>query len=194
MFTDMPFDGLMTRLQRGEPTAANAVFHAYASRLMDLARSRLSPALAAKVDPEDVMQSVLRSFFVGHCEGQFTIHNWDALWAILVVITLRKCRRLWRHFKTKGRDVGAEVPPANDDSDLPSWEATDREPLPEEVAMLTELIDRLLRRLDPERRPILELRLQGCTVEEIAAQLQISERTVHRILAGVREHLRTDLL
>jgi RNA polymerase sigma-70 factor (ECF subfamily) len=191
----MPFDRLMDDLRNGSPTAANEVFHRFATRLRGLAGARLNPALAAKVDPDDVLQSVLRSFFEGHAEGQFSVRNWDALWAVLVVITVRKCRQLWRKYTTAGRNLSAEVRPtaSGDDGEMPSWEATDREPLPEEAALLTELVEGLLRDLDPAHRPVLELRLQGYTVEEIAGRVGLAERTVHRVLAKVRDRLRQDL-
>ncbi len=62
----MPDDSreLLVRYQRGDPTAAEAIFARYANRLLALARSRLSPKLARRVDADDVVQSTYRSFFV----------------------------------------------------------------------------------------------------------------------------------
>ena len=58
------FEELMRRLQSGDQDAAFKIFQDYSGRLAGLARTRLQGALAAKVDPEDVLQSVFRSFFL----------------------------------------------------------------------------------------------------------------------------------
>jgi DNA-directed RNA polymerase specialized sigma24 family protein len=66
----------------------------------------------------------------------------------------------------------------------------DREPLPEEAAALHELVEQLYRPLVPCDRPILEKRLEGVEVRDIAEQTGRSERAVYRVLADVRSHLR----
>ncbi|MEZ6126232.1 MAG: ECF-type sigma factor [Planctomycetaceae bacterium] len=56
---------LFASLVDGEASAANEVFHRYLQRLNRLARTRLAPQLNARVDPEDIVMSAYRSFFVG---------------------------------------------------------------------------------------------------------------------------------
>ena len=63
--------------------------------------------LRAKVDPEDVLQSVCESFFRRHAEGEFSLKDWDSLWALLAVITLRKCALWQERFQTEGRNLDA---------------------------------------------------------------------------------------
>ena len=41
--------------------------------------------------------------------------------------------------------------------------------------------------LDNQQREILTLRLQGCTIPEISEQVGLTERTIHRKLAAVKE-------
>jgi DNA-binding CsgD family transcriptional regulator len=41
-------------------------------------------------------------------------------------------------------------------------------------------------RLNPLERQVLQLRLQDCTIEEIARQVQRGERTVRRALDAIR--------
>jgi DNA-directed RNA polymerase specialized sigma24 family protein len=43
--------------------------------------------------------------------------------------------------------------------------------------------------LEPQHRRMLELRLQGCNLEEIATALDCSERTVIRVLERVKKKL-----
>ena len=140
-----------------------------------------------KVDPEDVLQSVFRSFFVRYAANQMQLPNWDSLWGMLVVITLRKCGRRAEYFHAARRDVQREVSsaPAADHSGA-DWDVSADEPSPSEAAMLTETVERLLDSLEGRQRQILALSLQGCSVPEISAQLGCTERTVYRVLGRVK--------
>ena len=70
-------------LRRGEAHAAEQVFLRFAQRLIALARSRIDAAVRSKEDPEDVVQSVFRSFFTRQRGGQFLLADWESLWASL---------------------------------------------------------------------------------------------------------------
>jgi RNA polymerase sigma-70 factor (ECF subfamily) len=183
---DPSFESLMGRLRQGDHAAADEVFRLFAGRLIGLARSRLGGRLQQKVDPEDVAQSVLKSFFLRHAEGQFKLENWDSLWALLTVITLRKCGLRAEFWQAGRRDVRREASTADESA---RWEAIAREPTPSEAVMLSETVERLLAGLEQRDRPIVELSLQGYTVIEISTQLNLSERTVYRILDRVRSKL-----
>lgn len=80
---------LVARWQQGDQTAAAELFQRYASRLIALARSQLSVKLAQRVDPEDVVQSVYRSFFVDARNGRYDFQHGGDLWRLLVTMTLR---------------------------------------------------------------------------------------------------------
>ena len=69
MTDDDTFSRLMARLRAGEDAAAREVFERFAGRLVALARRRCNRLLARKVDPEDVVQSAYKSFFVRHRAG-----------------------------------------------------------------------------------------------------------------------------
>jgi len=55
---------LLERYEAGDPLAARQIYDRYAARLLGLARRMLAEKLAARVDPEDVVQSAYRSFFL----------------------------------------------------------------------------------------------------------------------------------
>src|SRR5580692_11428902 len=99
MSVDPSFDTVMQRLRAGDDEAAADVFRRFADRLIGLARSRLDERLRQKVDPEDVMQSVFKSFFRVQADGKLDLANWDSLWALLTVITLRKCGHRIEYFR-----------------------------------------------------------------------------------------------
>jgi RNA polymerase sigma-70 factor (ECF subfamily) len=190
MPADSSFDDVMARLRAGDPAAAAAVFHRFAERLIALARTRLDARLRQKVDPEDVLQSVYKSFFLRHARGQLAPADWDSLWSLLTVITVRKCGRWREHFHARGRDVSAEVAPgpAADDPGA-GWEALARDPTPAEAAQLAELVEGLLRGLPEGERAIVTLALQGYTASEVSRELGRSERTVYRVLGRVKKRL-----
>src|SRR5688572_29173622 len=144
MSRDPSFAALMERLRRGDPEAAQRIFRHFARRLIGLARERLGPRVRQKVDPEDVLQSVFRSFFTRHADGQYDLEGWDSLWSLLTVITLRKCGYRTRHFRAARRDVQREVAPGAGEAPDAPWEAIAREPTPDEAAMLAETVEQML--------------------------------------------------
>jgi hypothetical protein len=82
------------RLGGADPAAAELVFARYAQRLVRVAEQHLSRKLAGRVDGEDVVQSVFRTFFRRSAAGEFRIDNSGQLWRLLVTITQRKAQTL----------------------------------------------------------------------------------------------------
>lgn len=183
-------ENLRAGLLNGDASAAQHMFSQFASRLVSLARSRMDQKLRQKVDAEDVVQSVYKSFFVRAADGQFEFDNWDSLWAILSVITLRKCGHRVEHFRAACRDIRREQTPIADiDASIASFEAIARDPLPSEAAALTETLEQVMQQLDEREQQILTLRLQGYSTAEIAPLVQRTDRTVRLVLERVRKLL-----
>jgi RNA polymerase sigma-70 factor (ECF subfamily) len=184
------FAGLMDRLRAGDQDAATAVFRRFTGRLIALAGARLDARTRGKVDPEDVVQSTYRSFFTRAEAGRFDAATWDELWALLTVITMRKCLNRARHFRAGRRDARAEVAPGPEAADADALVlAIDRDPTPIEAAILAETVQELLRGLDPDDRAIVELSLQGYTSPEIGDRLGFAERTVRRVRERLKRRL-----
>src|SRR4051794_22331363 len=99
MTGDGSFDNIMTRLRAGDDGTTREVFRRFAARLIGLARSQLDSRIIRKEDPEDVVQSVYRSFFRRAADGQFACDTWGDLWSLLTVITVRKCRDRADYFR-----------------------------------------------------------------------------------------------
>jgi RNA polymerase sigma-70 factor (ECF subfamily) len=181
---------LMSRLRSGVGAAARDVFDRFAGRLVALARTRFNRLLARKVDPEDVVPSAFKSFFVRHREGKLHAGDWEGLWDVLTLITLRKCADRARFFLADRRDVARELTGPDGGDDLNAWLlALDRQPRPEEAAILAETVERLFRVVSDHERPILELSLQGYTVPEIIARLSRAGRSVRRLRERIRRRL-----
>jgi RNA polymerase sigma-70 factor (ECF subfamily) len=189
--SDDSFDDLMARLLKGDEDAADQIFKRYAHRLIGLARSHLGGVIRQKVDPEDVVQSVFRSFFQRNAEGNWNLDDWDSLWSMLTVITVRKCGHRIGHFRAMRRDIRREVAASvkEDSSSSSGWEAIARDPTPEDAARLSETIEQLMLELDERDRPILSLSLQGYSIPEISDQISRTERPVYRAMERIKRRL-----
>jgi RNA polymerase sigma-70 factor (ECF subfamily) len=177
---DTPAAGeLVERVRAGDPRAAEELFVRYARRLTRLAEEHLSRKLAARLDGEDVVQSVFRTFFQRTARGEFRIDSSSQLWRLLVKITVLKARAQGRRHAADKRDVGAEAAAGGD-----AWlqEALTREPGPEEAAALVDQVEHLLRGLPALYCHVLEMRLEGHSVADVAARHGVSRQTVYRAL------------
>src|SRR5262245_62341319 len=126
------FADLMARLRLAENAAAAELHARFVRRLVALAHARLEAVSPAKADPEDVVQSAFRSFFRRNQAGNFEISTWDSLWALLAMITVRKCsaRRKW--LGAQRRDAAREQPWGNEHDQPNQFAALDCEPTPEQ--------------------------------------------------------------
>lgn len=187
MAADNEFDRLMDCLRRGDEDAASEVFHRFAQRLIALARSQLDSWLRTRIEPEDVIQSVFRSFFNRFESGQFQLGNWDNLWTVLTLITVRKCANRTEFWQAAKRDLQREVNLPRHGG--PLEDALARDPTPAEAAILSESVELLMKKVPEQDRSILTLHLRGCDIAAISAQVGRSERTVRRTLERVRRML-----
>lgn len=184
------FIDLVSRLRQGEHAAASEVFLRYTHRLLGLARKHLDARLAAKVEPEDIVQSAYKSFFQRHQDGDFQITSWDNLWGLLTVITVRKCADRAVFFTAEKRNLHREAGQGTEAAPAPWQLAVDREPSPEEAMVLSETVEELFRSIhDEDERAILELSLQGYTTQEISEKIGRAERSVRRLRERIRQQL-----
>jgi RNA polymerase sigma-70 factor (ECF subfamily) len=181
---------VLKQLRAGDQEAATQVFHRFAQQLVGLAGHKLNQLIRCKAGPEDVIQSVFKSFFLRQRQGQFALQGWDDVWDLLVIITLRKCCNRVEHFQAARRDVRREVaaaPPASESGT--GWEALAREPDPAEAAQLAETLEQLFATFQERERSILELTLQGLSAREVGTRVGCSERKVFRVLERARHEL-----
>jgi RNA polymerase sigma-70 factor (ECF subfamily) len=181
---------LLARWRAGDEQAAAELFHCYASRLTAVARGRLSARLANHIDAEDVVQSAYRSFFVGAREGRFDVRHGGDLWRLLVAITVHKLQHQVERELAQKRSVHATESFGSEDVLFGiRAEVLAREPSPLEALTLVDQLEVLLRGLEPLQRRMVELRLQGHDLDEIATRTQRCRRTVGRVLEHVRQRL-----
>lgn len=183
------FLDLVSRLRAGDDAFADELFQRYARRLIGLARTHLDGKLRQKVDPEDVVQSVYKSFFRRLEGDQIELITWDSVWYLLTVMTLRKCATQAEHYHAGRRDVRREQTTEPTDSQSSWRELIDREPTPDDAARLAETVERILRDFDPEDRPVLVMSMQGHDVREISTALKRADRSVRRLRERMRKRL-----
>jgi RNA polymerase sigma-70 factor (ECF subfamily) len=177
---------LLRALQEGDRYAATLLYRRYAKRLRQLIRAKCSSQLARRVDAEDIMQSVFHAFFRGATSGCYSVPKGEDLWPLLLVIALNKIRTQGSYHTAAKRDVRMTC-------GLEDTEALQRavhrleadEPLP----FLQLIAQETLERLDPDKRDVVQLRMAGYEVEEIAQRLGRSKRTVERLLQACRHEL-----
>jgi RNA polymerase sigma-70 factor (ECF subfamily) len=179
---------LLARLRSGDHAAAADLFRRYAQRLARLAEQHLSRSLAGRLDGQDVVQSVFRTFFERCARGEFRIDSSAQLWQLLVKITILKARAEARHHLAERRNVRAEAPGA----DVWLAEAVAHEPDAVEAAALVDQVENLLRGLPALYCQVLDMRLQGHAVPDIASELSVSRQTVYRVLHLLQDRLQAD--
>ena len=159
----------------------------YASPLLRLAENNLHDRLRRRVDPEDVVQSAFRTIFRRLQGGEFSFETDDDLWQLLCAVTLNKSRQQARRHTQQKRSLDQEIyldgtanPPG-----LPSTQ-----PTPDDAATLIDLVEHFLdSATDEEERTVIVMKLDELSNEEIAHQMQRSERTIRRILARLRSRM-----
>lgn len=169
---------LADQYRAGSDSAAKALVDRYCGQLMRLAKRRIGQRLAGRFDPEDVLQSAFRTFFVHLKDGDFSFEHADDLFKLLVRLTVRKAlRRIQYHLAAK-RDPNAEVVGREDHDPLDRLAG--QEPTPDVAVAMVDELEAFMARLEPFERSVLELKLQGHTSAEIAARLNTYDRKVRR--------------
>jgi RNA polymerase sigma factor (sigma-70 family) len=186
--------GLFERARAGDSLAEQALYDRYVERLIGLARARLSPLLNRRLDPEDVVQSVWRSFFGRLQAGGYTVGRHGDLWRLLAAIAVNKVREKARFNLADRRTVKAEETAVLSRSvcgvPVEAWMS---EPSPEEAANLSETLERALKSLSVLKRRIIEQVLQGGTLDEVAVATDCTLRTVQRTRKQFSQHLEHEL-
>src|SRR4051794_23176084 len=157
---------LLELFKAGQDEAATAIFDRYIHRLIALARSRIGVKLKRRLDPEDVVQSAYRSFFVHAKNEEYLLDRSGDLWRLLAGIALNKVRSQIEKQTAAKRNVLREV---SDDNSIAM--ATMSDPTPADVVAITEQLALALKNLSTDERLVITATLQGQSTDEIAASI-----------------------
>jgi RNA polymerase sigma factor (sigma-70 family) len=151
----------------GDETAAAELVQRYEPALRLEVRFRMTdPKLRRLLDPADLCQSVLKSFFVRAAAGQFELDSQEKLMALLRAMARNKIAHEARKQKAARRDVRRDVGFGDGE-----FVATDPSPSPSRLAIGRELLDAFQARLSAEERHMADLRSAGREWTDIAAEL-----------------------
>jgi RNA polymerase sigma-70 factor, ECF subfamily len=174
----------------GENEAVEEFWLRYGQNLQRLAGSRMSAALQRRLGPEDVVQSVCRTFVRRARVGEFHLHDTEELWRLLCAITLTKVRQHARFHYRKRRSLLQEQIPSGAGACRRTGTIIDQfpddAPTPDEGLAIAEQMQILFDELTEEESTLIRLKLEGVRQDDIAICLGCSKRTVGRLLLGVR--------
>jgi RNA polymerase sigma-70 factor (ECF subfamily) len=178
---------LLQRFQEGHSDASTLLYLRYAKRLHALAESQSSGDLARRLDPEDIVQSVFRTFFRRAAAGRYAVPDGEEIWKLLLVIALNKLRSAGSHYRAAKRDVRRTAGGESYEVALENQAVGDETAL----AILRMVIDQLLADLPAAQQRMVQLRIEGHEVSEVAQKTNRSKRSVERVLQEFRTRLKS---
>lgn len=172
------------RLASSDEDAVREFWDEYGQRMQRFAASLLDQRFWRREEPEDVVQSVCRTFFRRAGAGEFALATPSSLWCLLCAITAAKTRQKVRFHKRQKRAVGQEqaLPTGPDGGE----QLAGRMPTPADEVEFADQLDHFLMQLNEDERQVVEGLLQDQQLKEIAATTGIALRTVRRIAQRIR--------
>lgn len=176
---------LLEQYRQGQMDASTQIYLKYADRLIGMTSKKSSAELSRHVDPEDIVQSVFRTFFRRVDKGQYDVPEGEEIWKLLLVITLNKIRAVVAHNRAAKRDVRRTQSEASVEHTMAFMDDQDEMAL----ATLKMVIDEVLSEVLEINQSIIRQRIEGHEIEEIARNVGRSKRTVERVLQEFRSRL-----
>jgi RNA polymerase sigma-70 factor, ECF subfamily len=171
------------RLNAGADSVAVELDAAYRCKLCRLVEREMNRRYRRREDPEDVVQSVFRTFFRRNAKGEFHIDTSADLWHLLETITRHKMLKHVEKLGAQKRSPSREKCAEGDD-------LHGQTPTPEEAAITADLIEQTLSGLDEIHVQIFQMRLANFTEEQIAVELGCTRAIVRTRLTRIRERLK----
>lgn len=174
------------QVKAGEESAAAHLWQRYQPQLLDIARRKLNGGRGPG-DEEDVVVDALASFFQRTKGGRFPdLQDREGLWRLLVTITNRKAINQIAHENRQKRGSGNKPGQLHEEA----TPQTSPDAAPDHAMIVAESLAALLESLSSdELREIAMAKLEGCSNQEIADQINYSVPTVERRLRLIRSEL-----
>jgi RNA polymerase sigma-70 factor (ECF subfamily) len=176
---DTPFAEFLRRVRAGDEWAAVELVRRYEPALRLEIRLRLKdPKLRRLLEPADLCQSVLKSFFVRAAAGQYDLDSPGELLALLRKMARNKVAEQTRKQHAMRRDLRRDV--SLHEGAQPVAGA---DPSPSRIAIGRETLAAFRERLTPAELQLADLRSQGCEWSEIARELGRTTQALRKQLA-----------
>lgn len=177
---------LLLRARDGDASAWESIDARYRTALIRVAHGRIPADVHRRLDTEDLVQSTLLAAFRG-LEG-YEYQGPGSLQAWLQKILINRVRQRLRLHLSDRRDARRDVDALRLESRFDLSTMT-----PGEAVLAAEqytlLVDAIAGLTEEERRLIVENKLEGRPIQEIASELGIDESTARRRRARVIETL-----
>lgn len=189
MSTVQGFQELIQSVRDGNEQAAADLVNSYGPEIRLMARVRLTdPSLRRQLDSMDICQSVLGRFFVRAACGEFELESPDSLIRLLATMVRNSCYTHARKHTAIRRDMRRVA--AKDVGELP---LADRTASPSENVSLKELLGAVERSMSEEERKLVELRRDGCSWDEVAAETGLSAEAARKRLSRAFDRISEEL-
>ena len=181
---DLGLGELLGRIRSGDESAAHELLARYEAQVRLVVRRQLPRILRSRFDSLDFLQSVWGSFFRRMKAGPDEFEDPRSLVAFLARAAKNKVIDEYRRAASKKGNMRREEPLWAEGSR--PRELVGDDDSPSEIVEAREAFGRLLDMLPEGRQVMLELRVQGLSSREIGERLNVSERTVRRVLEDLR--------
>jgi RNA polymerase sigma factor (sigma-70 family) len=188
--TDQDLASLLDRIRAGDESAAFELLARYEAQVRLVVRRQLPRILRSRFDSLDFLQSVWGSFFRRMKAGPEEFEDPRSLVAFLARAAKNKVIDEYRRSSSRKGNMRLEEPIWVENA-RPRELAGD-EDSPSEIIEARETFGRLKNLLPENRRIMLELRVEGLSTREIGDRLNVSERTVRRVLEDLRRRTESD--
>jgi RNA polymerase sigma-70 factor (ECF subfamily) len=176
-------DTLLDKLCSGDAVAAEEVFLQFEPYLRKVVRRLLPVHLRSKFDSADIVQSTWSDVLKGFRDAGWQFASVNQLRAFLVKATRNRFIDRFRQQKEMARRQESLTDKALDG--IPQR----TQPEPEAILQADDLWHRMQDLCPPEHRPILDLKRQGASMEEIAAITGLHPGSVRRILRNLASQM-----
>lgn len=178
---------LLTAARGGDQAALAELTQLYEPQLRVVARTRLGPALRPYLDSVDLVQSVHRSLLIGLRGNRFDISTPHNLIALAMTIVQRKVARHWRHLQRQRR-LESGVLTGDLAQNLSSLSGCSEDPA--KAAEFNDQVRHICNALDAGERRVLEMRLEGHSIAEVARSMGLDPHLLRVRLGRLRQRLR----
>jgi RNA polymerase sigma factor (sigma-70 family) len=175
---------LLARIRAGDESAAHELLARYEAQVRLVVRRQLPRLLRSRFDSLDFLQSVWGSFFRRMKAGPNEFEDPRSLVAFLARAAKNKVIDEYRRAASQKGNMRREEPLWVDGSR--PREIVGEVDSPSEIVEAREELGRLLDLLPEHRHEMLRLKVEGLSTSEIGERLNVSERTVRRVLEDLR--------
>jgi len=185
MLAASEFELLLVRARARDDEAAWELIARYGPHVVAVVRRKLSRQVRARLDSQDIVQAVWKSFFFDMA-GIDEIQSPEQLMKVLIQMTHNKVVDAYRrHVVAEQRGTGREC--SLDSVNEPGLRLRSSDPTPSAFAIAKERWQQMIGGRTPVHQSVIRMRMAGETFESISSQLQISERTARRVIEDLRQ-------